>query len=299
MSNATGTFGREAAAEVDFYLDRRLSSMQWRSYTDERAWMRAAEQYETRLASFRAAAPLVADCHGRVRTFRPLRRVASMAALLTVGLASMMASSAQASPDVQSVEAQASSLPAASSPQAAERNANQLAPSVEDAIKAGHGRELLESKRPDVLAAVLRHGDLTQHSTHSQPSRYAPPAQAARHKQAHAAGCYGSPASEVYWTEFGQTVAWVYTRENGWCGSWGRITWLGGPTFASWAWGPFCLANQGDNYTWDGSTAWVHMAKWGTFGNSYPWGCFGWSGGKAVLRIAWTGYFDFYNDYGW
>jgi hypothetical protein len=100
------------------------------------------------------------------------------------------------------------------------------------------------------------------------------------------------------WTEFGQTVGWIFVRENGWCGSGGRITWLGVPTFASWSWGPFCLGNQGDNYSWDGSVAWVHMAKWGSLGNSYPWGCFTWSGAKVVIRIAWTGYWDEYNDYG-
>jgi hypothetical protein len=106
MSNAIGTFGREAAAEIDYYLDRRLASMQWRSYGDERAWMRAAEQYETRLASFRAEAPRsVVELHGgQVRMFKPLRTIAT-AALLTLGLASMMAGSAQAAPpDVQSVE---------------------------------------------------------------------------------------------------------------------------------------------------------------------------------------------------
>jgi hypothetical protein len=302
MSNAIGTFGREAGAEVDYYLDRRLASMQWRSYSDERAWMRAASEFETRLASFRATAPSCVVQHRgrRIRTFRPLRRVASMAALAVLGLASMSASSAQAaSPDMQSVEAQTSRLPAAANPQAAEANQRALAPAVKAAINAGDGKSLLESANPDVRGAALRYGNLTQRSIHSPKSVYAPPAGIATVKhRAHAAGCYGSPASEVYWTEFGQTIAWVYVRENGWCGSGGRITWLGGPTFADWSWGPFCLTGVGETYTWDGSTAWVHMAIWASMGNSYPWGCFDWSGGKAVLRIAWNGYFDYYNDYG-
>jgi hypothetical protein len=77
MSNAIGTFGREAAAEVDFYLERRLSAMQWRSYTDERAWHRAASEYEAQLATFRAEAPVsVAAIHGR-RTLKPMRSAIS------------------------------------------------------------------------------------------------------------------------------------------------------------------------------------------------------------------------------
>jgi hypothetical protein len=301
MSNAIATFGREAAAEVGYYLDRRICSMQWRSYGDERAWHTAASEYEAQLATFRATAPVsVVEIHGRrVRTMKPIRAVAA-AALLVLGLASVMAGSAQAaSPDVQHAEGVAATLPAAASPQAAEANQAALAPAVKATVAAGHGRELLDSTTsPDVRADLLRYGGVTKATIGSPPSRYAPPAQAARHKRAHAAGCYGSPWTQERWTEFGQTVAWIFVRENGWCGSGGRITWLGGPTFADWSWGPFCLGGVGTNYSWDGSVAWVHMAIWGSLGNSYPWGCFTWSGAKIVQRIAWTGYWDRYNDYG-
>jgi hypothetical protein len=300
-TNTIGQFGREAAAEVDFYLDRRLSSMQWRSYGDERAWQRAAREYEAQLATFRAEDDLpvsVVAINGRTRTFRPLRRVASMAALLTLGLACMMAGSAQA--DVQSVEAQAKTLPAAANPQAAEANQEQLAPAVKAAIGAGHGRELNESTTsPDVRSDLLRFGGVRLADTHSPPSRYAPPAALARVKhRAHAAGCYGNPWSQTNWTVFGGTIGWLYVRENGWCGQSGYITWYGGATFAAWAWGPYCFASKGADYSWDGYPSWIHMAHWGYLGVSYPWGCLGASGGKVQIRIAWNGYWDEYNDYG-
>jgi hypothetical protein len=266
MTHDTGQFGRYAAAEVDYYLDRRL------------ALMRA-----------------------RVRTFKPLRTVAA-AALLALGLAGMMAGSAQAAPpDVQSVEAQASRLPAATSPQAAEANAAQLAPSVKAAIRAGHGRELLEStSSPDVRLDLLHYGGVATSVTSSGNSLYSPPASSARRHgaRAHSAGCYGSPSSQLNWTEFGGTVAWIYVRENGWCGQSGYIYWYGGPTFAYWTWGPFCLGGRGSDYSWDVYPSWIHMAHWGSLGASYPWGCLTYSGGKAVIRIAWNGYWDRYNDYG-
>jgi hypothetical protein len=293
-----GQFAAYAADETGFYLDRRLSSV-WNSYGDERAWHRAASEYEAQLATF---SPVVVSHGGKV--FRPLRTVASMAALLTVGLGAMSAS-ASASPDVQSVEAQARRLPAAANAQAAEANQRQLAPSVKAAVVAGHGRELLEStSSPDVRVDLLRYGTST--TTHSPDATVAKPsfagaATAARHRaRAHAAGCYGSPWTQEGFTEFGVTVAWIFVRENGWCGAWGSwIYWLGGPTFATWAGLGFCgPTGHGENYSWDGSTQWVHMANWGGFGVSYPWGCASFHGMKVVQRIAWNGYWDRYNDYG-
>jgi hypothetical protein len=286
MSNAIGTFGREARAEVDFYLDRRLQGQTWNSYADEHAWLRAAADYEAKSSAARTTE--------RVRL--PVRRL-RLATLLVVGLASMMASTAQASPDVQSTEAAASRLPAAASPQAAEANQKALAPSVRASIAAGHGRELLETTTsPDVRADVLRYG-VTTTTIGSPPSRYSPPVKAARHKQAHVAGCYGNPWSQTSWV-IGGTIGWLYVRENGWCGQSGYIYWYGGATFASWAWGIYCFANKGADYSWDGYPAWIHMAHWATLGVSYPWGCAGISGGKVQQRIAWTGYWDRYNDYG-
>ena len=108
----------------------------------------------------------------------------------------------------------------------------------------------------------------------------------------------GSPSSHVNWTTPFGTIGWLYVRENGWCGQSGYIYWYGGPTFASWAWGIYCFANHGENYSWDGYPGWIHMANWASLGVSYPWGCAGISGGKVVIRIAWNGYWDRYNDYG-
>jgi hypothetical protein len=173
MSNAidgVGRFAAYAAAEIEFYLDRRLQAQTWNSYGDERAWHRAASEYEAQLATFRAEAPVsVVAIHGRrVRTIKPIRAVAA-AALLVLGLASMMAGSAQAgTPDVQSTEAQASRLPAAASPQAAEANQAALAPSVKAAIKAGDGKEPLDTtSSPDVLFDVLRYGGVPGKLTHA------------------------------------------------------------------------------------------------------------------------------------
>jgi hypothetical protein len=301
MSNAIGTFGREAAAEVDFCLDRQLSSMQWRSYTDEKAWHRAASEYEAQLATFDPELPIsVVAVNGPTRTFRPLRRLATMAALAAVGLASMVGSAQAASPDVQGVEAQASRLPAAANAQAAEANQRALGPAVKASIAAGHGRELLETTTsPDVRYDLLRYGGVTVSSAHSPKSVYAPPAGSARVKhRAHSAGCYGSPWSQTNWTVWGSVIGWLYVRENGWCGQSGYIYWYGGATFASWAWGPYCFASKGADYSWDYYPSWIHMAHWGSLGVAYPWGCLGASGGKVQIRIAWNGYWDEYNDYG-
>jgi hypothetical protein len=302
-TNTVGRFAAYAADETGFFLDRRLAAMQWRSYTDERAWHRAASEYEAQLATFRAEAPegvTEPPNQGRVRTRNPLRRVA-LAGLLTLGLASMSAGSAQAaSPEVQSTEAQASRLPAAASPQAALANANALAPAVKAAIVSGHGQELAESsKSPDVALDILRYGGLHAVSTHSPASVYTKPAntpkaQAARRVRARAAGCYGSPWNqENYDTAWGSVISWVYVRENSWCGQNGYIYWYGGGSFARWSWGPYCQANQRVDYSWDVYPSWIHMGTWGTVGASYPWGCFGYADIAATLRIAWSGYWDY------
>jgi hypothetical protein len=300
MSNAidgVGRFAAYAADETGFYLDRRLQAQTWNSYGDERAWHRAASEYEAQLATFRAEVPVVdSEIQGRrVRTMRPIRRMTTVA-VLVLGL---MAGTAQAAPP--DVNEQANRLPAAASPQAAEANQAALAPSVKAAIKAGHGKELLETTTsPDVRVDLLRYG-LTATTTHSVDSSAVKPpfaATAARRTRARAAGCYGWPWTQETFTEFGVTVAWIFVRENGWCGSGGRITWLGGPTFADWTGLGFCKTGHGENYTWDGSVAWVHMANWGSFGISYPWGCASYHGMKVVERIAWNGYWDRYNDYG-
>ncbi|HSW85796.1 MAG TPA: hypothetical protein VLF79_04305 [Candidatus Saccharimonadales bacterium] len=215
-------------------------------------------------------------------------------------------------PNVRGIEVAASRLPSAETKQQAEANQAALAPMVRSAIAAGNAKALLESnENPDVAYDLLRYGNLRSGDVGSPnngqnapafvgPKRSIVAASAAQRKvKAHTAGCYGSPWNEHYWTEAGATVAWVYVRENGWCGSSGRITWYGGASFASWRWGPFCLGNHGSNYSWDYYPSWIHMANWATLGVTYPWGCFTYlSGGKAVVRIAWSGYWDSFNDYG-
>jgi hypothetical protein len=214
--------------------------------------------------------------------------IAAIAALL------LAAPGALASPAQQAVD-HAASLPVAVNAQQASEHAAALRADVAAAVRAGEGSALLGSHDPDLLSALLPYAQTAGSS--APPSHYAPPARAAR-KRAHAAGCYGSPWNQLNWTEYGGTVAWIYVRENGWCGDSGRIWWYGGPTFAAWTWGPFCLGNRGSNYSWDVWPSWIHMAHWGSLGVSYPWGCFTYSGGKVVLRIAWNGYWDEYNDYG-
>jgi hypothetical protein len=293
MDNDMGSFGRFAAEEADYHLSRRTEAQAWNSYAAGQAGLRAAAEHESTSAAVRATE----------RVHRPPLRRLRLAALLTVGVGSMMASSAQASPDVQSVEAQASTLPAAASQQAAEENQKALAPSVKVSIAAGHGRELLESTSSlDVRADLLRFG-ATVTQTHSPASVYAKPtnapkAQASRRVRVHSAGCYGHPWSQTYWNVAGGTIGWLYVRANGWCGQNGYMTWLGGATFAQWAWGIYCFTGVGHDYSWDGYPAWVHMANWGSLGVSYPWGCAGIRGGKVQIRIAWNGYWDEYNDYG-
>jgi hypothetical protein len=207
----------------------------------------------------------------------------------------LCAGSALAGP-AQRAEEHATALGVARGPQQAVEHVAALRGDVAAAVAAGEGPELLASHDPDVLAALPVRASLES----SAPSRYSPPVSAARVRtRAHAAGCYGSPSSQWTWWVAGATAGWVYVRQNGWCGSGGVIWNLGGyATFASWSWGPFCLTGKGAAYSWDVWPSWVHMAHWATFGLSYPWGCFGYSGGKAPLRIAWNGYWDRYNDFG-
>ncbi len=203
---------------------------------------------------------------------------------------------------VRTVETEVSALPAATSPQMAEANQAAVATSVKNAIAAGYGQQLSETtKSLDVKADLLRYSKVHVKSEKSPKSGFEPPAFAAKKrsvKSAHSASCYGSPYNRKWLELYGAYIAWVFVRENGWCGSYGRITWYGGPTFADWEYGPYCLANHGKDYSWDVYPSWIHMANWGTVGISYPWGCFGIRGIKTVLRIAWNGYNDGGNDYG-
>ncbi|MFI5270558.1 MAG: hypothetical protein ACHQT9_00750 [Candidatus Saccharimonadales bacterium] len=208
-----------------------------------------------------------------------------------------------ATPVTRGLEEEARKLPAAATQQQAEANQVSLEKRVKAAIAAGESKRLLETtKNPDVAADLLRFGKVRSKSKHTPKSTYSTPAEAASVKIggifAHSSGCYGSPADEWYWTVAGATVAWIYVRENGWCGSSGRITWYGGPTFAHWSQGPFCIGGMQTNYSWDAYPSWIHMAIWGSLGASYPWGCLTYHGGKTQVRIAWNGYYDLYNDYG-
>ena len=213
---------------------------------------------------------------------------------LAILMVASAASAALASPAQQAID-HAATLPVAANAQQAGEHAADLRGDVAAAVRAGEGPTLLSSHDPDVLAALLPYAQTSASSP--SPSRYAPPVRVAR-RRAHAAGCYGSPWTQLNWTEFGGTVAWIYMRVNGWCGSGGRIYWTGGPTFASWTWGPFCLGGKGADWSWDVNPSWIHGAHWASLGTSYPWGCFTYSGGKVVIRIAWNGYWDRYNDYG-
>jgi hypothetical protein len=221
-------------------------------------------------------------------------------AIATIAALLLLAPAALAGPAQQATE-HAASLPVAANPQQASEHAAALQSDVAAAVRAGEGPALLSSNDPDVLAALLPYANQQDNATGRAPIVRAPAGAriASRHgPRAHAAGCYGSPWNQLTWTEFGGAVAWIYVRENGWCGSGGWITWYGGPTFARWEWGPFCLTGRGSDYSWDAWPSWIHMAYWATLGVSYPWGCFGYSGGKVVIRIAWNGYWDRYNDYG-
>jgi hypothetical protein len=47
-------------------------------------------------------------------------------------------------------------------------------------------------------------------------------------------GCWGDVWMLQEWETWVGTIAWIYVRENGWCGGPYGMTWLGGPTFADW-----------------------------------------------------------------
>lgn len=226
-------------------------------------------------------------------------------------------------------------LPEATTEAQAVINQAALAPRVKKAIKAGEAKALFEStKDPDIIFDLVRFDSKVtsvnsgEHTNHAKPPKpkkgvtgpaetskgsapepisdrlVAPLDVRAPKPVAHTAGCWGSWAADTYYLWFGsEVIAWDFARENGWCGGWNGyawvITWLGGPTFAEWQWKPvFCAAPLSTNYTWDGSTSWVHMADWQADGVVYPWGCLLYWNLKAVVRIAGNGYWDTYDDYG-
>lgn len=197
-----------------------------------------------------------------------------------------------------------------------------LEPYVQEVIDSGGAKELVtEEQNPSVIADLQRlEPKLTKGKLVRSPggrggkkepeagerNNPEPPFTAAttasRHRhsvRAHASACYGSPSAQWNYTEAGKLVAWIYVRVNSWCGNPGvSITWSGGPSFANWHWGPFCLGTVGYNWSWDYYPRWIHTATWASQGVIYPWGCFTYNGGKAVIRIAASGYHDEYNDYG-
>ncbi len=226
-----------------------------------------------------------------------MRRVAPIVALTAVALG---ASTAGATP-VQQVAGIAAQQAVPSNPQQARAQVALMAPSVGAAIKAGEGAKVLAlAANGNLAVAAGLVPYVTGSKEASPPSGKSPLAFAARtrHARAHAAGCYGSPNERWTWTVAGVKVGWVYVRANGWCGSGGRITWYGGATFAHWTQSPWCIAGEGTDYSWDRYPSWIHMMNWGTLGLSYAWGCAGYHGGKANLRIAWNGYWDSYDDFG-
>lgn len=116
---------------------------------------------------------------------------------------------------------------------------------------------------------------------------------------AHSAACWGEAWTILEWDIApGATVAWLYANAGWWCGNGYEMTGLGGPTLTTWSWGPFCIGNQYQNWSWDVYNSWVHTGQWGSIGASYPWGCFTWEGGHATVRIAANGYWDTYDDFG-
>jgi hypothetical protein len=229
-----------------------------------------------------------------------------LATLTVVGIIAVLALANGASAtttEVRTAEEAAAKLPAAASVQQAEVNQAAVAPSVKAAIAAGRGKELSETTTsPDVRVDLLRYGKVTVSNTHSPFSRFTKPVNApvAQTARAHAAGCYGYVWSRQGASIYGAEVAWVFFRENGWCGEQGgqnRITYLSTPTYASWTWGPYCTTNYGTDFSWDWWPTWVHGYTKDTIGVPYGFGCWGVKGEKTVIRINAGGYWDANNDY--
>jgi hypothetical protein len=217
--------------------------------------------------------------------------------LAVVLCATVPSTSAWATP-VQQVEGIAAQQPAPTTPQQAAINRAAVQPSVDAAVARGEGPALLQSPSPDVKADLLHYVTTSQTGQAGGYHPLTPPRALAarRHVRAHAAGCWGWIADQVTFSVAGGTIGWIYVRNNGWCGNGYAITWYGGPTYAAWSWGPYCWTSKGSDYSWDGWPTWIHTAHWGEFGVSYPWGCAGIRGGKAVVRFAANGYWDRYND---
>ena len=226
-----------------------------------------------------------------------MRRLAVASMIMLAALVTAAPAPAETGEAAQAkVEAQAANLGVALNEAQAVQDQAALMPAVKQAVKAGARESLLHSTNPNVLSDALRFVKpkvKLRHSSKPKPGNA--PASIARHRvRAHSAGCWGSVYNMVQWG----SVAWLYVRENGWCGDGYSIYWYGGATFAEWAWGPYCFTGRGNDYSWDVYPSWIHTAIWGEAGVTYVWGCFGISGGKAQVRFAANGYWDLYNDYG-
>lgn len=272
--------------------------------------------------------------HGQFNGEANMCRLVAVAFLIMCGALASPAfaetESAAQRPARTNVEVRAAQVGSASTEAQAVQDQATLMPAVKAAVKAGVTKSLMEhTSNPSVAADLVRvagkvyvekgmavkkkpakpakgitgpaePGEVEAPTTHSEAPPKERMAEAARRRfRAHTAGCYGQ-ANSTGWVELEGlgTVSWVYVGISGWCGEWYGLTAVYGLIMPRWVWGPFCLANEGTNYTYDGSYAWIHMANWASFGINYAFGCWTYAGEKAVLRIADNGYWDRYNDYG-
>ena len=164
------------------------------------------------------------------------------------------------------------------------------------------------------LGAALIHGTVSISTTGAAPSSVAPslntgtPAPSSTQSATPGAvgQCWGDREStEDLTIAGGANVVSGSVVVDGWCQGPGHqaIVSVAGWQYPHWSWGPHCVGNDADYHGPDGSwvgsnSTWAHALHTFSGGVSYAFGCGYLRSGEDALRIAYNGYWDNYDDWG-
>jgi hypothetical protein len=164
------------------------------------------------------------------------------------------------------------------------------------------------------LGAALIHGTVSISTTGAAPSSVAPALNtgtpAPSSKQSATPGAVGQCWGDRETTENltiagGANVVSGSVVVDGWCQGPGHqaIVSVAGWQYPHWSWGPYCVGNDTDYHGPDGSwvgsnSTWAHALHTFSGGVSYAFGCGYLRSGEDALRIAYNGYWDNYDDWG-
>jgi len=118
--------------------------------------------------------------------------------------------------------------------------------------------------------------------------------------------CYGGEWTRYTLSTAGINLAWSQVGVGGWCAGPGgqAIVEVSGWSFPNWLAAPYCVAGDPTTHGPDGSyvgsnSTWAHGLQTLHVGISYAFGCAGLNTAEDALRIAYNGYWDGYDDFGY